>query len=205
MDHNELKRTSLQGRGICVKGNDIDTDTIIPARYMTCVTFDGLEEYAFYDERFDQNGSPRDHPFNDEKFRGASILIVNRNFGCGSSREHAPQALMRFGIRAVVGESFAEIFAGNCVALGIPVVTADQRKISDLMQWVITNPHTTIHIDLTDKTLDCDGATLQIDIPESSRLALIGGTWDSLSQLLANRETIEKAAARIPHIAPHPG
>ena len=205
MDQNELKRTSLQGRGICVQGNDIDTDTIIPARYMTCVTFDGLEDYAFYDERFDQKGSPRDHAFNDEQYRGASILIVNRNFGCGSSREHAPQALMRFGIRAVVGESFAEIFEGNCVALGIPVVTADQRKISDLMQWVITNPQTAIHLALTDKTLDYDSVSLQIDIPESSRLALIGGTWDSLSQLLANRAIIEKASARIPHISPHPG
>ena len=204
MNQNELKRASLQGRGICVKGNDIDTDAIIPARYMTCVTFDGLEEYAFYDERYDQDGSPKDHPFNDDQFSGASILIVNENFGCGSSREHAPQALMRFGIQAIIGESFAEIFAGNCVSLGIPIVTTDQQSVSNLMQQVIKNPQATIQIDLTKKTIDCESETLQIEIPESSRLALINGTWDSLSQLLANQETTKKAAATIPHITPHP-
>ena len=109
-----MKIKTISGRGLPLLGNDIDTDQIIPARYMKCVTFDDLGKYVFYDARFSANGNKKDHPFNQEKYKDAKILIVNRNFGCGSSREHAPQSLMRFGIAAIVGESFAEIFSGNC-------------------------------------------------------------------------------------------
>jgi 3-isopropylmalate/(R)-2-methylmalate dehydratase small subunit len=116
-----------RGRGVVVRGNDVDTDQIIPARYMTSIRFAGLEEFVFRDVRFNADGEPKGHPFDDRRFRGASILVVNKNFGCGSSREHAPQALQRWGIQALVGESFAEIFFGNCVALGIVAVTARPR------------------------------------------------------------------------------
>ena len=139
MTNNDLQRRQITGTGIPVPGNDIDTDRIIPARFMKCVTFDGLEQYAFYDERF-SGDTPKAHPFNDDRFLGGSILIVNKNFGCGSSREHAPQALVRFGMRAIIGESFAEIFAGNCTALGVPAVTASQDHITQLMQAVESDP-----------------------------------------------------------------
>ncbi len=132
----ELKRNQVTGTGIPVSGNDIDTDRIIPARFMKCVTFEGLEQYVFYDVRFDAEGQPKAHPYNEARYQGGSVLIVNKNFGCGSSREHAPQALMRFGMRVVIGESFAEIFAGNCTALGIPAVTASAEDITALMETV---------------------------------------------------------------------
>ena len=126
----------VSGTGIPLRGNDIDTDQVIPARFMKVVTFDGLGEFAFFDQRFDDEDNPKDHPMNEERFRDASVMVVNSNFGCGSSREHAPQALMRWGIDALIGESFAEIFAGNCLALGIPTVTADHETIDALQRWV---------------------------------------------------------------------
>ena len=128
--------TGHRGRGIVVRGNDIDTDRIIPARYLANVTFAGLEDGVFRDARFTADGQPKDHPFNERRFAGASVLVVNRNFGCGSSREHAPQALARWGIRALVGESFAEIFFGNCTALGIPAVCASAADVAALMDAV---------------------------------------------------------------------
>ena len=128
--------TERRGRGVVVRGNDIDTDQIIPARYMTSIRFAGLEEFVFRDVRFNADGEPKGHPFDDRRFRGASILVVNQNFGCGSSREHAPQALQRWGIQALVGESFAEIFFGNCVALGILAVTASRDNVARLMDAI---------------------------------------------------------------------
>src|SRR5690606_14986619 len=116
------KIVKVQGRGVYVPGDDIDTDRIIPARFMKCVTFDGLGAYAFYDARFDEQGNSKGHPLDDPRFRGATILLSNSNFGCGSSREHAPQALSKFGIRAIIAESFAEIFFGNATTLGMPCV-----------------------------------------------------------------------------------
>src|SRR3989338_1893157 len=130
----------IEGKGIPIQGNDIDTDRIIPARFMKCVTFEGLGKYAFYDERFDENGNKKKHSFNEEKFLKGSILIVNKNFGCGSSREHAPQALQKFGIKAIIGESFAEIFASNCAVMGIPTVTAPYDAIENLMMFVEEKP-----------------------------------------------------------------
>ena len=132
-------RVRIQAQAMPLRGDDIDTDRIIPARYLRCVTFDGLGEYAFYDERF-QGDQEKDHPFNDAGYRGAEILVVNKNFGCGSSREHAPQALMRAGIRAFIGESFSEIFTGNCTALGLPVVTAPKDTVDRLMDQIEREP-----------------------------------------------------------------
>ena len=131
---------SVTGTGVPVRGNDIDTDQIIPARFMKVVTFDGLGEFAFFDQRFDDEDNQKEHPFNEPQFQDASVLAVNANFGCGSSREHAPQALMRWGIDAIIGESFAEIFAGNCLALGIPTVTADHETIVELQEWIDEHP-----------------------------------------------------------------
>jgi len=139
--------TSRRGRGVVVRGNDIDTDQIIPARYMTSIRFAGLEEFVFRDVRFTSDGVPKGHSFDDRRFRGASVLVVNQNFGCGSSREHAPQALARWGIRAIVGESFAEIFFGNCVALGIPAVTASREDVARLMDAVELDPSQELEVD----------------------------------------------------------
>ncbi|MFC1764238.1 3-isopropylmalate dehydratase small subunit [Planctomycetota bacterium] len=200
MTTDNLERKTTIGTGIPVPGNDIDTDRIIPARFMKCVTFDGLEEYAFYDVRYDADGNKIDHPFNDPKYAGGSILIANINFGCGSSREHAPQSLVRFGMAGIVAESFAEIFAGNCCSLGVPAVTASQDEVARLMAAVEANPKAEITIDLETKTVTCGDLTISVDIPESSRQALVAGTWDTTAQLLANVDAIKAAADKIPYL-----
>src|SRR5215218_9764239 len=142
------KITSVTGRGVYVPGNDIDTDRIIPARFMKCVTFDGLGEYAFYDVRKNADGTDKPHPLNDPRFKGASILLSGTNFGCGSSREHAPQALYRFGFRAVIAESFAEIFFGNCTTLGIPCAVAAAADMKRLREAVEKDPQITVTVDV---------------------------------------------------------
>lgn len=196
----KLKMEIIEGKGIPLPGNDIDTDRIIPARFMKCVTFEGLENYAFYDERFDKDGNKKKHPLNEEKFLKGSVLIVNKNFGCGSSREHAPQALLKSGIKALIGESFAEIFAGNCTVLGIPTVTAPHDAIENLMMVVEEKPETPIRLDLANKKVIYGDFEADIDITESSRFALIKGEWDSTAQLLQNKAEIEKTAGRIPYV-----
>ena len=143
----------VSGTGIPIRGNDIDTDQVIPARFMKVVTFDGLGQFAFFDQRFDDDDNEKDHPMNEARYRDASIMAVNANFGCGSSREHAPQALMRWGIDALIGESFAEIFAGNCLALGIPTVTADHETVIALQDWIDANPDGDIDIDVADEVV----------------------------------------------------
>lgn len=197
----DLKKEFIEGRGIPLPGNDIDTDRIIPARFMKSVTFEGLGNYVFYDERFEQDGKKKRHPFNEEKFLKGSILIVNKNFGCGSSREHAPQALLRFGIKAIIGESFAEIFADNCTVMGLPNVTAPNDAIENLMMVVEEKPETPIQIDLVNKKVIYGDFEIDIDIPESKRFALIKGEWDSTAQLLANKDEIAKVAKWIPYIS----
>lgn len=194
------QRKVVAGTGIPVPGNDTDTDRIIPARYMKCVTFDGLGKYAFYDERYHEDGSEKEHALNEQKFEGSSIFIVNKNFGCGSSREHAPQALVRCGMRGIIGESFAEIFAGNCTAMGVPAVTAGQADIEKLMAVVRQQPQTEIQIDLETKTVTFGDVTAAIDIPEASRITLVKGSWDTTAQLLANESDIHKTAEKIPYL-----
>ncbi len=193
--------TRIAGTGIAVRGNDIDTDRIIPARYMKVVTFDGLGEYAFRDVRYSESGEATDHPFNDPRYRNASILLVNNNFGCGSSREHAPQALMRWGIRAIVGESFAEIFAGNCNALGIPAVTLEPQAIESLMRRVESDPSAEIEIDLREAELRCGRDRHPIGFVETYRQSLLTGNWDSTALLLESRAAIEKTASRLPYMS----
>jgi 3-isopropylmalate/(R)-2-methylmalate dehydratase small subunit len=193
----EVKRVT--GTAIPLRGNDIDTDQIIPARFMKVVTFDGLGEYAFYDVRYDEYGKERPHPFNDSRYGGARILITNSNFGCGSSREHAPQALMRFGIEAVVAESFAEIFTGNCTAMGVPAVRLTRDDIEELQAVVEAEPSTRIEIDLPSETLTADGREYRVHIPESCRNALTAGSWDSTSVLLSNEQKIRETAAALPY------
>jgi len=192
--------TAISGTGIPVRGNDIDTDRIVPARYLKEVTFDRMGEYPFIDERFDTDGKPRPHPFNDPQFKGASILLVNDNFGCGSSREHAPQALYRSGIHAIVGESFAEIFAGNSLAIGLPVVTASPDQIQQLMDIVEEDPTVEISLDLQTKSLTVGDVKVPINLPETSRNALVAGHWDSTAILAANLPKVRETAAKLPYI-----
>jgi 3-isopropylmalate/(R)-2-methylmalate dehydratase small subunit len=195
-----VKIERISGTAVPIRGNDIDTDRIIPARYLKEVTFARMGEYPFFDERYDSSGKKKDHPFNDPEYNGASILFVNKNFGCGSSREHAPQAIYRFGIRAIVGESFAAIFAGNCTMMGLPAVTVDAREIEQLMKSVEENPRTEYAVDLENKTLMYGNNRIAIDLPETYRIALTTGSWDSTGLLRANLEQVKKTAAKLPYI-----
>jgi 3-isopropylmalate/(R)-2-methylmalate dehydratase small subunit len=196
-----LRIIQVQGTAVALRGNDIDTDRIIPARYLKEVTFARMGEYPFFDERFDAAGRKKDHPFNDPEHKGAAILFVNKNFGCGSSREHAPQALHRFGIQAIVGESFAAIFAGNCTIMGVPTVTAGPAEIGQLMKSVEENPRTRYTLDLLAKTISYDGKKIAIDLPETYRTALTTGSWDSTALLRANLEQVRNTAAKLPYLS----
>lgn len=188
------------GTGVPVRGNDIDTDQIIPARFMKCVTFDGLGEYAFYDARYAADGGRKAHPLNDPRFQGASVLLVNKNFGCGSSREHAPQALARVGIKAVIGESFAEIFAGNCTAMGIPTATVSEDQIEKLMGTVEGDPTTALELDIRAKALRAGSEVIGVEMAPAYRSALLADTWDSTALLLSGLDKIKATAERIPYI-----
>ena len=190
---------SVAGTGVPVRGNDIDTDQVIPARFMKVVTFDGLGEFAFFDLRFDDEDNEKDHPFNEPDFQEASVLAVNANFGCGSSREHAPQAMMRWGIDAIVGESFAEIFAGNCLALGIPTVTADHEAISDLQAWIDENPDGEIDVDVERETVTYGEQTIEATVDDAQRRALTEGVWDTTALMKSNANAVADKAASLPY------
>ncbi|MBD2665411.1 3-isopropylmalate dehydratase small subunit [Richelia sinica FACHB-800] len=202
---------TISGRALPLIGNDIDTDRIIPARYLKAITFDGLGEAAFIDDRKALNGK---HPFDLPQYQGAKILIVNRNFGCGSSREHAPQAIAKWGITALIGESFAEIFFGNCVAMGIPCVTADSATVKQLQELVeaglpthsgtnndASKPAPTVTIDLEKLQVQIGDFTATVHIDEGTRTAFTSGTWDACGQLVANAEQVKATAAKLPYIA----
>ena len=191
----------VEGRACVLRGSDIDTDRIIPARFLRAVTFDGLGEHAFEDDRIQAKG---DHPLDDERFAGASILIVGANFGCGSSREHAPQALMRSGFRAFIGKSFAEIFAGNCTALGLPHVTLDAGDLAALMDSVTLDPEQQVVIDLEARTVTSRAGAVAAKIPDGVRGQLLEGNWNATHLLLEAGDAIEAAAARIPYLANFP-
>ena len=198
MSNNPAAITAVQGTAIPLPGNDVDTDRIIPARYLRSVTFEGLGAEVFKDERFNDDGSLKAHPFNEEKYAGAAILIVGRNFGCGSSREHAPQAIMRSGIKAIIGESFGEIFAGNCTSIGIPVCTADEQTIDELQKLVQNNPQLQFDLDLEAQTLSSAEKSVAVDINPAVKTALLGGTWNTLDELLQNEAAIEEVHQRLP-------
>ena len=195
---------SVSGTGIPVRGNDIDTDQIIPARFMKVVTFDGLGEFAFFDQRFTGEDNEKDHPFNEERFQGANVLVVNSNFGCGSSREHAPQALQRWGIDAVVGESFAEIFAGNCLALGIPTVTASTEEIGALQAYVEEHPEGTISVDVERELVvygsGDDETAINADVADAQHKALVEGVWDTTALMRANENAVRETADSLPYM-----
>ena len=195
-----VKITKISGTAVPIHGNDIDTDRIIPARYLKEVTFARMGEYPFFDERFDASGKKKDHPFNDSEYKGASLLFVNKNFGCGSSREHAPQALYRFGIQAIVGESFAAIFAGNCTMMGLPAVVVGAKEIEQLMKSVEEDPRTEYSVDLENKTLSYSQQKIAIDLPETYRIALTAGSWNSTALLHANLDQVKKTAAKLPYM-----
>jgi len=186
--------TQIQGRAVVVRGDDIDTDRIIPARYLRTVTFETLSGNVFEDDRVGGG-----HPFDDERFKGASILIANRNFGCGSSREHAPQALMRWGITGFLAESFAEIFFGNCVALGLPCFTASNGDITQLMDAVEADPSQTLNFDIGAQQVTYNGGSLEASIPDGPRSQFLDGAWDAIGQLLEVPERIKETAARLPY------
>jgi len=190
----------VSGTGVAVRGNDLDTDRIIPARYLKEVTFDRMGEYPFIDERFDEQGNPKPHPFNDPQFKGASVLFVNDNFGCGSSREHAPQALYRYGIRAIVGESFAEIFAGNSLAIGLPLVKVKADEMQRLMDIVEEEPTTQVALDIEGRSLKVGDVSVPVEINDTTRSALIQGHWDSTAVLAANLPKAREVANRLPYI-----
>ena len=188
---------TVAGRGIPLVGNDIDTDRIIPARFLRCVTFDGLGEQAFADDRAQTQGQ---HSFDQPQYQGANILVVNGNFGCGSSREHAPQALSKWGIQAIVGESFAEIFFGNCVAIGIPGLTAPTETIQQLQAMLKENPQVPMTVDLEAMQVHCGDIIASVSIGEGARQMLTTGTWDSCGQLIAQVEQIQATATQLPYI-----
>jgi len=192
----ERKIERVAGRGCVLRGNDIDTDRIIPARYLRSISFDGLGEHAFEDDRIQAKGN---HSLDDGRFAGASILVVGENFGCGSSREHAPQSLMRFGFDAFIGESFAEIFAGNCTALGLPCVTLEPEDLATLMDSVELDPGQDLVIDLEARTVTSRAGTMAAGIRDGTRQQLLEGTWNATAVLLEAGDAIEAAAKRLPY------
>jgi 3-isopropylmalate/(R)-2-methylmalate dehydratase small subunit len=192
--------THVSGTGVPIRGNDIDTDQIIPARFLKAVTFDGLGQAAFFDQRFTEDDEEKEHPLNEDRFRDASVMVVNANFGCGSSREHAPQALMRWGIDALIGESFAEIFAGNCLALGVPTVAADHDTVVDLQSWVDDNPDGDIDVDVAAETVTYGDTTVDVTVDDAQRRALVDGVWDTTALMGSNEGAVRETAASLPYV-----
>jgi 3-isopropylmalate/(R)-2-methylmalate dehydratase small subunit len=190
----------VRGTGIAVRGNDIDTDVIMPARFLKAITFAGLEEHVFADVRFAADGSSKGHPFDRREFASASILIVNANFGCGSSREHAPQGLRRWGIRAIVGESFSEIFFGNCVSIGLPAVTASPEHVASLMDSVELDPGQALEVDLEALCVRSRAGVFPAALPAAARARLMAGEWDSLGQLLSAKAEINRVCDALPYV-----
>jgi len=197
-----VKITQVSGRPIPLRGNDIDTDRIIPARYLKAVTFDGLGAAAFYDERYEADGSLKGHIMDDPRFqaKGVRVAVVNKNFGCGSSREHAPQALLRWGIKALVGESFADIFFGNCVALGMPCVTASEADIGKLLAAVEADPTQQLVVDVDQLTATYGSLVVPAMLPAGIRNQFLEGTWDATRVLLEATPKIKATAERLPYI-----
>ena len=198
-DMTDLAIQRIDGRAIAIRGNDIDTDRIIPARYLKALTFSELGSYPFYDERFDSKGEERDHPFNRTGARGAKLLFVNANFGCGSSREHAPQALKRWGIEAVIGISYGEIFAGNCEMIGVPAVRAAVEDISKLQDVSDADSAAEFCVDLERMEVRGGNLRIAIEMAENRRRALLSGHWDSTGVLVANAEQVRDVYERLPY------
>ncbi len=196
-----IRIARVVGRPLPLRGNDIDTDRIFPARFMKTVTFDGLGQYLFFDVRVDAEGRSKGHVLDDPRYqaKGPRVAIVNKNFGCGSSREHAPQALLRWGIKALVGESFADIFFGNCVALGMPCVTARAADVAALLAAVEEDPAHDLVVDVQEQTASYRGRVYAVTLPASARSQLLDGSWDATATLLQAQEQVRQTAARLPY------
>ena len=192
------KIESITGTAIPLLVDDVDTDRIIPARFLRCVTFEGLGEHVFEDDRKQHLTV---HPFDDPRFRGASILVSGRNFGCGSSREHAPQALIRFGIKACIAESFAEIFFGNCTSLGVACVRVPREKLESLAAAIERDPQLAVTIDLLQGVIRLGDSSVPFDMPDGARKALVTGEFDFLGQLLAGEQQIRETANKLPYVS----
>ena len=193
------KILNVKGKGVFVPGNDIDTDRIIPARFMVCITFEGLGKYAFYDERKNADGSDKKHPLTDPRKQNAKILLSGANFGCGSSREHAPQSLWHYGIRAIVAESFAEIFFGNSTTLGIPCVCASAEDIAKIADVIEKDPDAQIDVDVENMRVTCNGVSIKCAMPENARNALVSGTWDPIAELIEAEDKTAQTASKLPY------
>jgi 3-isopropylmalate/(R)-2-methylmalate dehydratase small subunit len=198
----DTRRIVIEATAVPVRGDDIDTDRIIPARYLRTVTFSGLGQYAFEDDRAELARAGQQHPFDAPRFAGARVLLANKNFGCGSSREHAPQALLRWGkgISAIVAESFAEIFNANCFAIGIPCVKLDEATMRALMAAVEADPTLLVRIDFERSTLDAGALHTSFEMPAGVRQRFLEGSWDSATELLANRAAIGVTAKNLPYM-----
>ena len=195
------KITHVTGRGVYVPGNDIDTDRIIPARFMKCVTFDGLGEFLFYDVRKNADGTDRPHPLNDPRFKGATVLLSGANFGCGSSREHAPQAIQKYGFKAIIAENFAEIFFGNCTTLGVPCATASRTDIAKIAAAIEANPQTDVVVDVAKQEIRFAGQTVPAVVRADALDALVNGRWDAIAELLDGAAAVQTKAATLPYLA----
>jgi len=195
------KITQVTGRAVNVPGNDIDTDRIIPARFMKCVSFDGLGEFVFFDVRKNEDGSLKKHPLNEPRFQGATILLSGANFGCGSSREHAPQAIQKYGFRAIIAENYAEIFFGNSTTLGMPCLCASREDIAKISAAVEANPQLEVVVDVAAQEVRFGGQTIKTTQRESARDALINGRWDSIGELLDGRDAVAVLAKKLPYLA----
>ena len=194
------KISKVSGRAVYVAGNDIVTDRIIPARFMKCVTFDGLGQHLFHDVRFNEDGSKKDHALNDARFAGAQILLSNSNFGCGSSREHAPQAIAKSGFRAVIAESFAEIFFGNSTTLGMPCAAVSHDDMGALAAAIEKDPSLVVSIDLASQKVTAGALSVPFAIKPGARDALMAGVWDPIGQLLDGQKAVANLAAKLPYL-----
>ena len=194
------KITEVRGRAVQVPGDDIDTDRIIPARFMKCITFDGLGEFLFRDVRMHPDGSPKPHPLNEPKYAGAKILISGANFGCGSSREHAPQAIYRYGFRGVVAESFAEIFFGNCTTLGIPCFSVARADREALGAAVTADPSLEVVLDVEQSEIRFGGRTIKATVRDSARKGLVTGQWDPIAELLEGAPQVTALAKKLVYV-----
>jgi 3-isopropylmalate/(R)-2-methylmalate dehydratase small subunit len=188
---------SISGRGLPLHGDDLDTDRIMPARYLRAVTFDGLEDHVFEDDR----AADPNHAFNDARYAGASVLVVNRNFGCGSSREHAPQGLARYGINAIIGESFSEIFLGNSAVLGVPCFVADKEKVEQLQALIEGAPETIVETNVQDGTVSAGSLHFKATVPTALRDAFVSGQWNPTAMLLDRFEEVRNVAGRLPYVS----
>ncbi len=191
----------ITARAIALRGNDIDTDRIIPARFLRCVTFDGLGAFAFEDDRQQLKAAGKIHPFDEARFQGSNILAVNSNFGCGSSREHAPQAIAKWGITAIVGVSFSEIFFGNCVAMGLPILRVSVADSEAIQSRIEADPQTTVSIDIEKLTVMVGDKNFSALMPEGVRKQFLTGAWDATGELVAGAADVKAIAARLPYVS----